>query len=158
MFLINCTPHLYIGNLCSQRYLSIANRLSSAGCAYHRLQRLNVWQDKHISFKIKLVLYRVIVQSALLYGIETWAITGLDAHKMEVFQMRYLRRLSGLSLLDRVNDATIRAMCNVHPTLSLTRYRSFHWLGHIGRMDGSRFALNRLFPAQCQDQGQEGDL
>jgi len=35
--------------------------------------------------KTKLVLYKVIVKSALLYGCETWAITELDAHELEIF-------------------------------------------------------------------------
>ncbi len=123
----------------------IANILRSAGCAYHRLQKLNVWQDKNISFKTKLVLYKVIVQSALLYGYETWAVTEVDAQKLEVFQMRCLRRLCGLSLKDRVPNTQIRATCNIPPILSLIRFRRLRWLGHTGRMDDSRLPLQLLF-------------
>jgi len=71
----------------------IANRLSRASGAYHKLKRLKVWGDKDISQGIKMVSYKVIVQSTLLCGCETGAISKSGVKKLEVFQMRCLRRL-----------------------------------------------------------------
>jgi len=63
----------YLGSICSadmSMQPEIANRLSRASGAYHKLKkRLKVWGDKHISQRIKMVLYRVAVQSTLLYGV-----------------------------------------------------------------------------------------
>ncbi|BDA43572.1 hypothetical protein COCOBI_04-5840 [Coccomyxa sp. Obi] len=91
----------YLGSICSadmSMQPEIASRLSRAGGAYHKLSRLKVWKDKNISLKIKVILYKVIVQSTLLYGCETWAVTNEDIRKLEVFQMRCLRRILGISL------------------------------------------------------------
>ena len=67
------------------------------------------WQhaDNHtciLPIIIKLLLYKVIVQSTLLYGCETWAVTDRDVHRLEVFQMKCLRRMRGVTLLDRISN------------------------------------------------------
>ena len=74
--------------LCSMRSADmsmqpeIASRLSRAAGAYHRLKRLKVWGDRHISQRIKLILCKVLVQSTLLYACETWAIADCDVKKI----------------------------------------------------------------------------
>jgi len=48
------TEFKYLGSICTaimSMQPEIANRLSSAGCAYHRLQQLSVWQDKYVSLQ-----------------------------------------------------------------------------------------------------------
>ena len=73
---------LYLGSICStDMQPEIANRLSRASRAYHKLKRLKVWGDKDISQGIKMILYKVIVQSTLLYGCETWAISKFNVKK-----------------------------------------------------------------------------
>ena len=91
----------------------IANRLSRASGAYYKLKRLKVWGDKDTSQGIKMVLYKVNVHSTLLYGCETWAISKSYVKKLEVFQMRCLRRHCGFSLLDKIPNTEIRAKCQV---------------------------------------------
>jgi hypothetical protein len=67
----------------------------------------------YISHRIKLTLYKVIVQSTLLYGCETWAIPDANVKNLELFQMKCLRRLCGISLMDKISNVRIRAMCKV---------------------------------------------
>ena len=131
----------YLGSKCStdlSMQPELANRLSRASGAYHKLKRLKVWGDKDISQGIKTVLYKVIVQSTLLYGGETWAISESYVKKLEVFQMRCLRRLCGFSLLDRIPNIEICAKCQVPMIAKLLRYRRLRWLGHVTRMDNVR--------------------
>ena len=71
----------------------ISDRLSSAGKALHKLTNMKIWEDSAISRKTNVTLYKVIVQSALLYGCETWGITVQETQRLEVFQMRCLRLL-----------------------------------------------------------------
>ncbi|BDA41138.1 probable uncharacterized transposon-derived protein [Coccomyxa sp. Obi] len=123
----------------------IASRLSRAGGAYHKLSRLKVWKDKNISLKIKVILYKVIVQSTLLYGCETWAVTNEDIRKLEVFQMRCLRRILGISLLERIPNAVTRAQCDIPEVANLIRYRRLRYLGHVARMGDTRLPLQFMF-------------
>jgi len=135
----------YLGSMCStdmSMQPEIANRLSRASGAYHKLKRLKVWADKDISQRIKMVLYEVIVQSTLLYGCETWAISESYVKKLEVYQMRCLRRLCGFSLLDRIPNIVICAKCQVPMIAKLLRYRRLRWLGHVARMDNVRLPLH----------------
>ncbi|BDA47039.1 probable craniofacial development protein 2 at N-terminal half [Coccomyxa sp. Obi] len=138
----------YLGSICSadmSMQPEIASRLSRAGGAYHKLSRLKVWKDKNISLKIKVILYKVIVQSTLLYGCETWAVTNEDIRKLEVFQMRCLRRILGISLLERIPNAVTRAQCDIPEVANLIRYRRLRYLGHVARMGDTRLPLQFMF-------------
>ncbi|BDA48371.1 Protein FAM91A1 [Coccomyxa sp. Obi] len=138
----------YLGSICSadmSMQPEIASRLSRAGGAYHKLSRLKVWKDKNISVKIKVILYKVIVQSTLLYGCETWAVTNEDIRKLEVFQMRCLRRILGISLLERIPNAVTRAQCDIPEVANLIRYRRLRYLGHVARMGDTRLPLQFMF-------------
>ena len=138
----------YLGSICSadmSMQPEIANRLSRASGAYHKLKRLKIWGDRDISHRIKLTLYKVIVQSTLLYGCETWAIPDADVKKLEIFQMRCLRRLCGISLMDKISNFRIRAMCKVPQIADLLRYRRLRWLGHVARMERTRMPLQMMF-------------
>lgn len=78
----------YLGSICSSDLSLIAeitHRLCCANHAFHRLAKLQVWTDPTLSRETKLIFYKVIVQSALLYACETWAITDKDASRLEVF-------------------------------------------------------------------------
>ena len=84
-------------------------RVSKATGAFKKLNSMKVWGDKIISRGVKLILYKVVVLSTLLYGCETWALTRKQESRLEVFQMKCLRRILGITLLDRVPNNIIRA-------------------------------------------------
>ena len=79
----------------------VSNRLASAANAWQKLCKLHVWDDDFISRGIKCTLYKVIVQSTLLYASETWALPKQQLHRLEVFQMKCLRRICKVSLKDK---------------------------------------------------------
>ncbi len=59
--------------------------------------------------------------------------------------MRCLRRLSGISLLEKIPNAVIRAKCDVPEITNLIRYRRLRWLGHVARMGDTRLPLQLMF-------------
>jgi len=92
---------------------------------------------------IKMVLHsHCSVHSAIC---ETWTISESNVKKLEVFQMRCLRRLCGFSLLDRIPNTGIRAECQVPMIAVSLRYRRLRWLGHAARMDNVRLPLQMMF-------------
>ena len=87
--------------------------IASAANAWLKLSRLHVWDDSHISRGIKCTLYKVIVQSTLLFASETWALPKQQLQRLDVFQMNCLRKICKVSLKDRINNDVILGWCNV---------------------------------------------
>jgi len=67
-----------------------------------------IWSLKAISKKTKAHLYQALALS-VLYKCETWNMRRLDEHKLQVFEMAVLRKISGVSLRDRCINEEIRA-------------------------------------------------
>lgn len=143
----------YLGSVvCSDTSLDaeITKRISSAAAAFHRMDK--IWRDRHLSIGVKMLVYRTIVVPALLYACETW--TPLTRHvcKLEVFQNNCLRRILGVSRLDRVTVDDIRRRCQSQPSvkfaLEIARLR---WLGHLCRLNDSRICKRILFSGTIPD-------
>jgi hypothetical protein len=116
----------------------IATRIAKATVTFARL-RNGLWSRRQISIKTKMRIYRAGVLSVLLYGAETWRTTDAEIRQLEVFHMRNLREISGVSLWERRRNETIRANCDNQPTIKqLMKKSRLRWFGHMSRMDPSR--------------------
>ena len=146
---VECVPIFkYLGSYCSNDLsatVEINHRLSSAAFAFQKLKRLHVWNDPFIHKGIKSILYKVIVQSTLLYGCETWAVREVELSRLEVFQLRCLRTICSLSLMDKVPNDKILQMCNTSCASDIVRYRRLRWLGHVARMGNDRLPKMMMF-------------
>ena len=123
----------------------VSNRIASAANAWLKLSKLHVWDDSHISRGIKCTLYKVIVQSTLLYAGETWALPKQQLHRLDVFQMKCLRQICKVSLKDRINNDVILGWCHVARVSNIVSHRRFRWLGHLARMPDDRLPKRVLF-------------
>ena len=136
----------YLGSLSSVNLSmqpEIANRLAKAGGAFHGLVRL--WGDKHLSRKVKLSIYKTVVQATLLYGCETWAVPKAMISMLDTFQMRCLRRICGISLWQKMTNESVRKMCSIEAISNIVQYRRLRWLGHLARMGDERLPKQLLF-------------
>ena len=68
---------------------------------------------------------------------------------LEVFQMRCLRRILGITLLDRMRNNVIRERCCNQPTIEeqIQQHR-LRWFGHICRMKEKRFPYRALWKSR----------
>ena len=123
----------------------ISSRLASAAHSWSKLSKLHVWDDECISRGIKCILYKVIVQSTLLYASETWAFPKQQMHRLDVFQMKCLRKICKVSLKDRINNERILYWCNVAKVSNIVSHRRLRWLGHLARMPDERLQKRVLF-------------
>ena len=86
----------------------IGHRLVSAGVAWHQLKARKLWCSKSLALARKLLFFRTIVLSILLYDCETWPALERHTQRLEVFQMNCLRYHSynqlspGLSVLSKL--------------------------------------------------------
>ena len=76
---------------------------------YHPL-----WKRKQVSVKTKMAIYRAAVLPVLLYGSETWVLSVKESGRLEVFQMKCLRQILGITKFEHQrNEAFVRRLNSV---------------------------------------------
>ena len=138
----------YLGSTISANTISptedIRTRIGKATGSFARLRR--IWRRDDISLDTKLKVYNSAVLSVLLYGSESWRVLKQDLQQLEVFQMSCLRRIAGISLLERRRNCDIRATCRNQPAIArLLQRNRLRWFGHVSRMDVNRLPAKAVF-------------
>jgi len=122
----------------------VGSRIRAAHAAFGRLSR-RVFLSKDLTTETKLMVFRAVVISTLLYGCETWVVYQCHIRQLTRFQQAKLRAILRISWEDRVtnNDVLSRAgMPSVEALLLLHRLR---WCGHVLRMPDHRLQKQLLF-------------
>jgi hypothetical protein len=112
-------------------------RIGRASTTFGRLQS-RVWNNSHLSLKVKVRVYESCVLSVLLYGSETWPTYRRQEHKLNAFHFRCLRQILGLSWQDRVPNTTVLKLTNSSDMYTAFRRRRLRWIGHVRRMPDER--------------------
>ena len=87
----------------------------------------------------KLLLYKSLDLSVLLYNAETWCLKEADKCKLRVFKMSVLSRITGNTLSDRRHNESIReGLGQEVDVLEIVQQRRLTYYGHITRMDNRR--------------------
>ena len=73
----------------------INTRITKANQAFAMLK--TIWRSTGLSSYTKVRIFKSNVLSVLLYGSECWKTTAATERKLEVFQNKCLRRISGSS-------------------------------------------------------------
>ena len=138
----------YLGGLCEasgSQARELGRRLKAAGDAFKQLQP-RVFRCSRVGVGTKTMLYKAVVLPVLLYGAaECWAPTESQLHRMCVFHNTCLRRILGVSRLDRVPNEALFARAGVPCLSELLRRHRLRWLGHLARMPRDRWAKQLLF-------------
>ena len=84
-------------------------------------------------------LYGIDSKPALLYGCETWIMRTKDKNKIESTEMRFLRRLKGVTLRDRERSNDIRKELILERSMVevVAEYQK-NWHEHVSRMPSDR--------------------
>ena len=129
---------------CSQER-EVSRRLGLAAAAFKQLGP-RVFRSPRVRLHTKVMVYQAIVLSILLYGAaESWALTANQLQRLSVFHTTCLRRILGVSRLDRVSNQALYARAGVSAMEELLRVRRLKWLGHVARMRDQRVAKQLLF-------------
>ena len=131
----------YLGGTISQQGQCSPDIKHRIGKALGAMQMLaNIWRSKEISNATKIELYRVLILSILLYGAETWTIKKEDENRLLTFEMTCLRKILGVSRLDKIRNDTIRQSLGISTTIidRVTKKR-LRFFGHINRMITTRY-------------------
>ena len=91
--------------------------------------------DKRLPAKIKGKVYSSVERPAMLYGLETVAITKKQVEEMEVAKMKMLRFAMGVTRKDKIRNEYIRGTATVERLGMKMREGRVKWYGHVMRRD-----------------------
>ena len=98
-----------------------------------------VMKNRGLGMNVKKVLYEKVVMPTVMYDSESWGMTVTERQKLNMFEMKCLRIMTGVSWLDRVRNEVARARTGVRRELA-ARVDTYvlRWFGHVERMDNER--------------------
>ena len=68
----------------------------------------SVMRCRTLGMEAKSELYKGVVLPTVLYGAETWGVRAEERRRLNVFEMKCLRSMAGVTLRDRINNDVVR--------------------------------------------------
>ena len=124
----------------------VAVRLDKASRAFG-CWRTSIFCSKQLSVAIKREVYRAVVLSTLMYGVETWTVKAISVRRMRGFHNRCIRSMLGVSRLQQWKERiTSRELAEaIGMTESMAEILRRHRLRWLARMEDSRMPKQLLF-------------
>lgn len=119
--------------------IDISERIEKCNKLYYTMN-VNFINKREVSQKTKLTVYKTIFRPTMTYGCESWVLTQKMKLRLEATEMKYLRRVKGVSLRDKIRSSQIRAELVINPVTSFIEQKQLTWWGHLLRMDQDRQA------------------
>ena len=104
-----------------------------------------VWTSPKQSVNTNMAVYNACVISTLLYGSETWTTYAGQESRFNTFHRISIRRILGISWLDKVTNADVMSRAGLPSMYTLFRQRRLRWLDHVCRMDDVRIPKYILY-------------
>ena len=91
--------------------------------------------DKMLPARVKGKVYSSVVRPAMVYRLETVAVTKKQVEEMEVAEMKMLRFAMGVTRKDKIRNEHIRSTVKVERLGMKMREGRLRWYGHVMRRD-----------------------
>ena len=91
--------------------------------------------DRRLLVRIKGKVYSLVVRPAMVYGLETVAVTKKQMKEMEVGEIKMLRFAMGVPRKDKIRNEYIRSKVKVERLEMKMREGRLRWYGHVMRKD-----------------------
>ena len=91
--------------------------------------------DKRVLPHVKGKIHKMIVQPAMLYGMETVPVTSSQVKKLEVTEMKMCRWVCGHTPRDHVRNENIKERLKVESIAERCMKARLRWFGHVKRRD-----------------------
>lgn len=109
-------------------------RIQLARVSFNSLEKL--WKHRSlVSERVRLLSYRALVESVLLYNCGTWALTEVQAARLDCCQRSMIRRVLGVRLLDKVTNEALYERAHISPASTQVQHARWRLFGHALRMD-----------------------
>ena len=91
--------------------------------------------DRNLPARVKGKVYSSVVRPAMVYGLETVAVTKKQVKEMEVAEMKMLKFAMGVMRKDKIINEYIRSTVKVERLEMKIREGRLRWYGHVMRRD-----------------------
>ena len=122
----------------------LEKRMSKASMSFGRL-RERLWNNHNVSIRVKGNIYRAIIMSNLLYGVETWTVYRRHLKKLHAFMMGHLRSIMEIRWQDKVTNIKVLKRAGLPSMEDLLIRKNLCWTGHILRMLTDRLPRQVLY-------------
>jgi len=96
-----------------------------------------ILRHQKMSMSTRMRVLQCYVISTLLYGCESWTISGAMENKLEAAEMWFLRKMQRIPWTDRVtNEEVLKRAGTKRTLLSTIRRRQLEFLGDVVRKEG----------------------
>jgi hypothetical protein len=109
-------------------------RMAKAGSCFGALVKI-MCNRGHVSLDTKLIVLRCVLIPVLMYASETWNLTKAQESRLDVIEMRWLRSILGIKMMDFIPNCDIRLICGITEVSRLIERQRLKYLGHVIRMD-----------------------
>ena len=126
----------YLGSVVHSSGLSdqeVNRRIGLASGVMNSLDR-SIWRSRYLCRGTKLRVFRALILPVLLYGSETWTLSGALESRLDAFCNRSLRRIMGYSWEDFVSNQRLHRETGVGPVTRTIRDRQLRLYGHLARL------------------------
>lgn len=115
----------------------INKRIQAANRSYYTMNKA-ILNNKQVSKRTKMTLYKTIYRPSLTYGSETWVMNQRAKSKIQATEMRFLRRVEGVTRLDKIRNEQIRENLQIESIQNTIDKKQLAWYGHLIRMPEER--------------------
>ena len=115
-----------------------------AASVFFRL-RTCVWKNCRLSINTKVTVYNACFVSTLLYGSECWTTYAAQEHRLNVFHMRSLRKLLGISWMSSTPNTAVLSRCGLPTMFTRLRQCRLRRMGQIRWKNPKRYFLRRAY-------------
>ena len=91
--------------------------------------------DRRLPARVKRKVYSSVVRPAMVYGLETVAVTKKQVEEMEVAEMKILRFAMGVMRKNKIRNKYIRSTVKIERLGMKMREGRLRWYGHLMRRD-----------------------
>ena len=93
---------------------------------------------RELSKKAKLSSFKKVFIPILTFGHESWVMTERLRSQVQASEMRFLQRIEGVALFNKVHSFEIRKSLNIKPLLLRIKRSQLKWFGHVSRIPQER--------------------
>ena len=98
-----------------------------------------IWRS-HLAISTKLKLYNMCIVPIFLYGLDCWAISKMDACRIDALDQWCLHILLGIKWYQFVWNDDVRRLTKQPKLTAINQSRQLTLFGHIMRMDDNAYA------------------
>lgn len=122
----------------------VHRRIGLASASFGRLTN-RVFQNRDLAIKTKVIVYKAICLSILLYGCEAWVPYRKHIRKLESFHTGCLQHILGIKWWHKIPHTEIRQRANIEPLEILLLQKQLRWAGHVIRMPETRLPRKVMY-------------